>query len=98
MTEFRDMTRADQADPAKVLREIKRTGGFGTFEAGSNAVIAKTITNLFHKSLTRVDPDGTFRNYGVCLKDIGGHYPHTKVALTEGGERLLADEPEQSHA
>lgn len=96
--EFRDMSRADQADPAKVLRAIQKTGGFGTFEASSNAVIAKTITNLFHKSLTRVDPDGTRREYGVCMKDVGGLYAHTKVELTEGGKRLLADESETRHA
>lgn len=78
-----DMPRKQQADPIAVLRVLKRAGRFSAFEASDNMVIARTITNLFHKSLM---------GRGRMLEmDNSMGYPWTKVVLTPAAEQLLAE-------
>lgn len=93
-TDLDDMKRKDQADPVKVLRVLQRTGRYSVFEATANMTIARMMTRLHHKGMTRVLPDGTRREYGKLIRTVGDSgYPWTKVELTEGGKRLLEDNP-----
>lgn len=85
-----DMKRADQRDVVKVLRVLKRCGRYSAFEASDNDVIARMMTRLHHKGYT-VIRDGQRVDYGKLIETTGGDFPWTTVRLTEGGERLLAD-------
>lgn len=92
-----DLTRQQQADPVAVLRILKADGGFSAFAASDNAVIGKTITNMIHKGLTLVTPDGVRTDYGRLIEvDNSCGYPISRVRVTEAGERLLADAARQS--
>lgn len=88
-----DMKRKDQKDVIKVLRILAECGRYSVFEATANMDIARMMTRLHHKGCTRVLSDGTKRPYGLLIKTTGGEYPWTEVELTEGGKRLLEDNP-----
>ena len=40
-----------------------------------------------------VAPDGTKRSYGKLINVLGGNFPWTRIELTDGGKRLLEDNP-----
>ena len=87
-----EVPRAQQGDAVAVLRAIKAAGGFSAFEASANDTIARTITRMCHKGYSVVAADGKRTDYGRLIEtDLSYGYPHTKVTLTEGGERLLRD-------
>lgn len=90
-----EMKRKDQADPLKVLRVLAKSGRYSVFEATDNQTIARTMDRLRFKEYRWRSPSG-FRKktYGVLLEATGGQYPWTNVALTDGGKRLLEDNPE----
>lgn len=88
-----DMKRKDQRDVVKVLRILAQCGRFSVFEATDNQAIANMIDKILHKGCTRVQPDGTRKEYGLLLKTTGGAFPWTEIELTEGGKRLLEDNP-----
>lgn len=85
-----DMKRAQQGNVVKVLRVLKKCGRYSAFEASENDVIARMMTRLHHKGYS-VIRDGKRVDYGKLIETTGGDFPWTKVRLTEGGERLLAD-------
>jgi hypothetical protein len=72
-----DMRRNDQRRPVAVLRVLDKCKRFSVFEATGNAVIARTMTNLFD------------RGY---VKSIGGAFPWTEVEITEAGRKLMQAE------
>jgi hypothetical protein len=84
----------EQADPVKVLRILALTGRYSVFEATANMTIARMMTRMHHKGCTRIGLDGVKREYGLLIKSTGGDYPWTTIELTEGGKRLLEDNPE----
>ena len=88
-----EMKRKDQADPVKVLRVLSKFSRFSIFEATENMTIACTMERLMGKECRRLLPDGTRKNYGVLLKITGGQYPWSEFDLTDGGKRLLEDNP-----
>lgn len=88
-----DMKRKDQKDVIKVLRVLDKCKRYSVFEATSNQTLAYMMTRLHHKECTMVQPDGTRREYGLLIKRTGGEYPWTNIELTEGGKRLLEDNP-----
>lgn len=88
-----DMKRKDQRDVVKVLRVLAAAGRYSVFEATANQTIARMMDKICHKGCTLVGPDGTKRTYGKLLKTLGGNYPWTYVELTDGGRKLLEDNP-----
>jgi hypothetical protein len=88
-----DMKRKDQKDVVKVLRMLDQCKRYSVFETTANMDIARMITRLHHKGCTRVQPDGSRKEYGLLLKTIGGAFPWTEIELTDGGKRLLEDNP-----
>ena len=74
-----EMKRKDQADPVKVLRVLAKCGRYSVFEATDNQTIAEMMTRLLSKGF---------------IEATGGQYPWTEIALTDGGKRLLEDNPE----
>ena len=89
-----DMKRKDQGDVVKVLRVLEANKRYSVFEATANMTIARMMTRLHHKGCTRVLPDGSKKDYGLLIKNVGGSFPWTNVELTDGGKRLLEDNPE----
>lgn len=86
-----ELTRKEQQDPVAVLRVLKACGRFSSFEATANQTIATMMTRLCHKGFS-VIRSGVRTDYGRLIEaDSTTPYPWTKVKLTEGGERLLAD-------
>lgn len=86
-----ELTSKQQKDPVAVLRVLKACGRFSAFEATANQVIATMMTRLCHKGFSVVR-NGVRNDYGRLIEtDSTTPYPWTKVKLTEGGERLLAD-------
>lgn len=88
-----DMKRKDQKDVVKVLRVLAQCKRFSVFEATANQPIASMMDRICHKGCTLVGPDGTKRSYGKLITIVGGNYPWTHIELTEGGKRLLEDNP-----
>ena len=87
-----DMKRKEQADVVAVLRVLQQAGRFSIFEATANQTIARTITRLCNKACSIVR-DGVRADYGKLIDtDNSCGFPWTKVSLTDGGIRLLADE------
>ena len=74
-----EMKRKDQANPVKVLRVLSKSGRYSVFEATDNQTIARTMGMLLSKGF---------------IKATGGQYPWAEIALTDGGKRLLEDNPE----
>lgn len=88
-----DMKRKDQNDVVKVLRVLAQCGRYSVFEATANQTIAVMMDRICHKGCTMVQADDTKRAYGKLVNILGGNYPWTHVELTEGGKRLLEDNP-----
>lgn len=88
-----DMKRKDQRDVVKVLRVLAECGRFSVFEATSSQTIAAMMDRICHKGCTMVAPDGTKRSYGKLINVLGGNFPWTRIELTDGGKRLLEDNP-----
>ena len=88
-----DMKRKDQKDVVKVLRILAECGRYSVFEATANQTIASMMDRICHKGCTLVAPDGTKREYGKLVRILGGNYPWTHIELTDGGKRLLEDNP-----
>lgn len=88
-----DMKRKDQRDVVKVLRVLADCGRYSVFEATANQTIATMMDRIVSKACTLIGPDGTKRDYGLLLKRVGGAYPWTEIEVTEGGKRLLEDNP-----
>ena len=87
-----DMKRKEQADVVAVLRVLQQAGRFSIFEATANQTIARTITRLCNKACSIVR-NGVRTDYGKLIDtDNSCGFPWTKVSLTDGGIRLLADE------
>lgn len=86
-----ELTRHQQGDVVAVLKTLKARGRFSSFEATANEKIATLMTRLCHKGFSVVR-NGARTDYGRLIEtDNSCGYPWTKVNLTEGGERLLAD-------
>lgn len=86
-----ELTRHQQGDVVAVLKTLKARGRFSSFEATANQKIATLMTRLCHKGFSVVR-NGVRTDYGRLIEtDNSCGYPWTKVTLTEGGERLLAD-------
>lgn len=88
-----DMKRKDQKDVVKVLRVLAKCGRYSVFEATDNQTIATMMDRITRKKCTLVGKDGVEREYGRLLRRTGGEYPWTEIELTEGGKRLLEDNP-----
>lgn len=86
-----ELTRKQQKDPVAVLRVLNACGRFSVFEATANQTIATMMSRLCHQGFSIVR-NGVRTDYGRLIEtDNTTPYPWTKVKLTEGGERLLAD-------
>jgi len=86
-----ELPRRQQSDVVAVLNVLKARGRFSCFEASANDKIAALMTRLCHKGFSVVR-NGVRTDYGRLIKtDNSCGYPWTKVTLTTGGERLLAD-------
>ena len=88
-----DLKTKEQSNPVKVLRALSKTLRYSVFEATANMTIARMMTNMHHKKCSLIGPDGVKRNYGLLIKTVGGSYPWTEIELTEGGLRMLEDNP-----
>ena len=86
-----DMKRKDQSDVVKVLQVLAKCRRYSVFEASANMTIARMMTRLHHKGCTIVSKDGTKKDYGLLIKNVGGEYPWTNIELTDGGKQLLKD-------
>jgi len=71
-----DLSRKEQADPATVLRTLKRLGRYSCFEASDNRVIAKTMDSLQERKL---------------LVSSCGAYPWSTCTVTPLGDQFLQD-------
>lgn len=71
-----DLSRKQQADPAFVLRILKRLGRYSYFEASNNRVIAKTMDLLLERKL---------------LDSASELYPWSTCTVTPRGERFLLE-------
>lgn len=86
-----ELTRHQQGDVIAVLKTLKARGRFSSFEVSANQKIATLMTRLCHKGFSLVR-NGVRTDYGRLIEtDNSCGYPWTKVTLTEGGKRLLAD-------
>lgn len=88
-----DLKRKDQRDVVKVLRILAQCGRYSAFEATANMDIARMMDKICNKGCTIAGPDGTKRYYGRLINVLGSEYPWTEIELTEGGNRLLEDNP-----
>ncbi|MFZ2306822.1 MAG: hypothetical protein WAW73_20300 [Rhodoferax sp.] len=88
-----DMKRKDQRDVVKVLRVLAEAGRYSVFEATANQTIASMMDKICHKGCTLVGADGVKREYGKLINVTEKAYPWTDIELTEGGKRLLEDNP-----
>lgn len=79
------LSRKQQRSAIEVLRLLKGTGRFSSFEV-DNSTIAKTMDNLFGWSSSKRAPRDESR---AMLRSVGGQYPWCHVELTERGEALL---------
>ena len=88
-----DLTRKQQNCAVAILKVLKKHGRFSNFEATDNDTIARMMDRLCNKGMTIQKPDGTLIEYGKLIETDheSEAYPWTKVKLTDGGERLLAD-------
>lgn len=87
-----DLPRNAQGDVVQVLRVLQACGRYSAFEASANDTIARMMTRLHHKGCT-ILRDGVRHDYGRLIERVEPSvYPWVRVRLTEGGERLLADE------
>lgn len=88
-----DMKRKDQRDVVKVLRILAECGRYSVFEATANQTIAAMMDRICNKACTMVGPDGKKCAYGRLINLVGGNYPWMHIELTDGGKRLLEDNP-----
>lgn len=84
-----DLPRAKQKDVFSVLQVLDKCKRFSVFEATANDDIARMMTRLMHKGYSVISADGSKKEYGMLIKDVGGAYPWTNVEITDGGRRLL---------
>lgn len=73
-----DMTRMQQANPARVLHVLQKAGRYSLAEAAENQIIARTMLRIFAD--------------GLAMR-TGGDCPWVTVELTDAGRLLVERNP-----